>query len=107
MENISREHILGRLNDSTPEKRLDALKGISLDKGIIDALPPEGNEVNNHVHTTFSFSPYSPAAAVWFARQAGLKAVGSMDHDSIGAARKPWRQGRSWGWLQRLVLNFG
>ncbi len=97
MENISREYILGILNDSTPEKRLDALKGISRDKDVMAALPPEGNEVNNHVHTTFSFSPYSPAAAVWFARQAGLKAVGSMDHDSIGAARETLAAGKILG----------
>lgn len=43
-----------------------------------------GDEVNNHVHTSFSFSPYQPAAAAFAAYQAGLKAVGIMDHDSVG-----------------------
>lgn len=51
-----------------------------------EVLPPAGREVNNHVHTTFSFSPYSPTAAAWHARKARLAAVGSIDHDSIGAA---------------------
>ena len=49
-------------------------------------LPPLGREVNNHVHTTYSFSPYSPTAAAWEARKAGLSVVGSIDHDSIAAA---------------------
>ncbi|MGE4453355.1 MAG: PHP domain-containing protein [Sphaerochaeta sp.] len=43
-------------------------------------------EVNNHVHTTYSFSPYEPAAAAYAAWKAGLGIVGSIDHDSIGAA---------------------
>lgn len=43
-------------------------------------------EVNNHVHTSFSFSPYEPAAAAFMAWKAGLGIVGSIDHDSIGAA---------------------
>ncbi|MBQ7485531.1 MAG: PHP domain-containing protein [Oscillospiraceae bacterium] len=41
---------------------------------------------NNHIHTTYSFSPYSPTAAVWFARQSGLPVAGIMDHDSMGGA---------------------
>ena len=52
--------------------------------GIHDV--PFSDEVNNHVHTIYSFSPYSPAAAAWMARAAGLRAVGSVDHDSIAAA---------------------
>ena len=51
-------------------------------------------EVNNHVHTRYSFSPYSPAAAVWHARCAGLAAVGSVDHESIGAASETAAAGR-------------
>lgn len=47
---------------------------------------PDLGEVNNHVHTRYSFSPYSPTAAVCYAAAAGLRAVGSVDHDSIGAA---------------------
>ena len=33
-----------------------------------ELLPPTGDDVNNHIHTTYSFSPYSPTAAVYFAR---------------------------------------
>lgn len=45
-------------------------------------------EVNNHVHTIYSFSPYSPAMAAYKAWEAGLKAVGIMDHDSIGGGEE-------------------
>jgi len=48
---------------------------------------------NNHIHTTYSFSPYTPAAAVYFAREAGLNTAGIMDHDSIGGAGEFRRAG--------------
>ena len=51
-------------------------------------LPPVGRDVNNHIHTTYSFSPYSPTAAVYFARAAGLCTCGLMDHDSIAGAEE-------------------
>jgi hypothetical protein len=44
--------------------------------------------VNNHIHTTYSFSPYTPTQAVEMARTAGLKTAGIMDHDSISGARE-------------------
>jgi hypothetical protein len=40
-------------------------------------------DVNNHIHTFYSFSPYSPTEAVWKAYQAGLATAGIMDHDSV------------------------
>jgi hypothetical protein len=44
--------------------------------------------VNNHIHTTYSFSPYSPSAAVFAARAEGLATCGIVDHDSIGGAEE-------------------
>jgi len=44
--------------------------------------------VNNHIHTTYSFSPYTPTQAVEKAIAAGLKTAGIMDHDSISGARE-------------------
>lgn len=41
-------------------------------------------QVNNHVHSTYSFSPYSPTAIAEKAVKAGLGTVGIMDHDSVG-----------------------
>jgi hypothetical protein len=49
-------------------------------------VPALTGEVNNHVHTIYSFSPYTPAMAAYGARAAGLAAAGSVDHDSVGAA---------------------
>ena len=40
-------------------------------------------EINNHVHSTFSFSPYTPAEIPAKAQEAGLGTVGIMDHDSV------------------------
>ena len=42
--------------------------------------------VNNHIHTTYSFSPYTPEQAVFKAREAGLRTAGIMDHDSVAGA---------------------
>ncbi len=74
------------LNAPTRAARLDALRGhLEANTDSIRDVP-FSDEVNNHVHTAYSFSPYSPTAAAWMARSAGLRAVGSVDHDSIAAA---------------------
>jgi hypothetical protein len=44
--------------------------------------------VNNHIHTTYSFSPYTPDQAVRKAREAGLAAAGIVDHDTVSGARE-------------------
>ena len=49
-------------------------------------FPEFTTESNNHVHTIYSFSPYTPAMAALKAREAGLQVVGSVDHDSAAAA---------------------
>jgi hypothetical protein len=41
------------------------------------------DEVNCHVHTRYSFSPYYPAMAAWKAIDSRLLAVGIIDHDSV------------------------
>ena len=62
---------------------LEQLKDIKekTDRGELQS-PPDTVYVNNHIHTTYSFSPYSPTAAVWCAMEAGLATAGIMDHDS-------------------------
>ena len=47
---------------------------------------PAGGHVNNHIHTNYSFSPYSPSKAIWMAFKSGLSTAGIMDHDSISGA---------------------
>ena len=75
----SREEILELLNGPDALENLKALLAS-------EPAPQTGRDVNNHIHTTYSFSPYSPTAAVWFARAAGLCTCGLMDHDSIAGA---------------------
>ena len=74
---VERVAALGRLLEERPAERPGG-----------GASPPATREVNNHVHTIFSFSPYSPTMAAYKARASGLAAAGSVDHDSIGAAEE-------------------
>ncbi len=78
---VTRDEALRLLN--APE-RLENLRKLVAE----NEKPVQGNDVNNHIHTTYSFSPYSPTAAVWFAREAGLCTCGLMDHDSIAGAEE-------------------
>ncbi len=50
--------------------------------------PEDTIYVNNHIHTTYSFSPYDPTAALYMAWKNGLKTAGIMDHDSASGARE-------------------
>lgn len=77
------------LNCTNMPSRLTALRTIKqeIDNGNI-SLAPCGTNVNNHIHTIYSFSPYSPTAAVWEAKKAGLATAGIMDHDSISGAEE-------------------
>ena len=67
------------------EERLCALKNwnkTALNRNLIR----NSGEINNHIHTIYSFSPYTPSMAALMAFNAGLEAAGSVDHDSIAAA---------------------
>lgn len=77
------------LNHADVQTRLDALRDLKaqIDEGVLPQ-PTTGGHVNNHIHTTYSFSPYSPSKAVWMAYNAGLTTAGIMDHDSISGARE-------------------
>ena len=50
--------------------------------------PEDTIYVNNHIHTTYSFSPYNPTAALYMAWKNGLKTAGIMDHDSASGIRE-------------------
>lgn len=76
-------NILNALNAKTESERLSNLEKILKD---IDFPPVIDAYINNHIHTTYSFSPYSPTAAVFAARAEGLCTAGIVDHDSIGGA---------------------
>ena len=76
------------INDSAVarEERLAALKAFASSDDFKNAAKSACGEINNHIHTIYSFSPYTPAMAALKAFEAGLEAAGSVDHDSIGAA---------------------
>lgn len=67
-------------------EELRAVKA-QVDAGQLPA-PEDTLYVNNHIHTTYSFSPYSPTDAVYMAWKNGLKTAGIMDHDSVAGARE-------------------
>ncbi len=95
---IIMDTLIERLNHENADERLAACQALAdkIEHGEI-ARPGVGCDVNNHIHTTYSFSPYSPAKAVWMAYMAGLSTAGLMDHDSIGGAEEFIAAGRILG----------
>ncbi len=77
--------ILEKLNAPTKTQRLANLAAILPETVFPPAVP---QYINNHIHTTYSFSPYSPTAAVYAARMEGLCTAGIIDHDSISGAEE-------------------
>ena len=77
--------ILNKLDAPTREERLRNLAEVLKTTAFPPAVP---EYINNHIHTTYSFSPYSPTAAVYAARMEGLCTAGIIDHDSISGARE-------------------
>ncbi len=77
--------ILNKLNAPTKAERLANLAEVLKTTTFPEAVP---QYINNHIHTTYSFSPYSPTAAVYAARMEGLCTAGIIDHDSISGAQE-------------------
>ena len=77
--------ILNQLNVPNRQERLENLKEV-LKTAQFPPMVPQ--YINNHIHTTYSFSPYSPTAAVYAARMEGLCTAGIIDHDSISGAKE-------------------
>ena len=80
------DEILQRLNHGSTEDRLSELRAVIASESEKPVALPQF--ANNHIHTFYSFSPYSPTSAVYYARKAGLQTAGIMDHDSIAGARE-------------------
>ena len=77
--------ILEKLNAPAREMRLENLREVLKATEFPPMVP---QYINNHIHTTYSFSPYSPTAAVYAARMEGLCTAGIIDHDSISGAQE-------------------
>lgn len=69
------------LNAKDKEQRLNALKNLLAEEK--EKPVRRDNDANNHIHTIFSFSPYSPTKAAYMAYLSGLTSAGIMDHDSL------------------------
>ena len=80
------------LNCDSKEKRLSAVRELA--ETLKDGVAAT-DEVNNHVHSTFSFSPYSPTMINVKAAEAGLQAVGIMDHDSVSGCKEFLEAGKA------------
>ena len=76
-------NVLNLLNAPTREERIANLREVLKTTEFPPMVP---QYINNHIHTTYSFSPYSPTAAVYAARMEGLCTAGIIDHDSISGA---------------------
>ena len=77
--------VLNLLNAPTREARIANLREVLKTTQFPEQVP---QYINNHIHTTYSFSPYSPTAAVYAARMEGLCTAGIIDHDSISGAEE-------------------
>ncbi len=87
-----RQEVLKLLNTADPEERLKNLEKILSEEKQKPEVKPQF--ANNHIHTIYSFSPYSPTAAVYCARDEGLQTAGIMDHDTISGAEEFRRAGK-------------
>jgi hypothetical protein len=95
---IGCEDCIKGLNDASRDIRLSSLRRLKegMDQGKIP-YPKKMGYINNHIHTTYSFSPYSPTKAIWMAFNAGLATAGIMDHDTISGAGEFIEAGRIMG----------
>ena len=83
------------LNDRNPKKRLANLEFILKEEKAELRTPRQKDYfVNSHIHTTFSFSPYTPTMAIWMASRSGLRLAGIMDHVTISGAREFMEAGK-------------
>ncbi|NLN45214.1 MAG: PHP domain-containing protein, partial [Clostridiaceae bacterium] len=95
MSQTSREQTLRLLDDRDPAVRLAAVRRLA--EREAEARPAASRDVNNHIHTVYSFSPYTPSRAVWEALDAGLATAGIMDHDTVAGAAESREAGRLLG----------
>ena len=97
MAHTEYDAVIERLNAPLLADRLAAAEEVGklISDGKLTRTVSE--EVNNHVHTTYSFSPYEPAMAAYRAWESGLQIVGSIDHDSISAAEEMMAAGKAIG----------
>ena len=109
-ENVSMttsQELIESLNAPERSERLDALRQLKARHPEVAKNPTrKADYVNNHIHTTYSFSPYSPTKAVYTAWQSGLVTAGIMDHDSISGAEEFIEAGKIVGIATTIGFEF-
>ncbi len=80
------QELVKKLNGGSAEDRLNALKAFV--ESQTEKPVRRDNDANNHIHTIYSFSPYSPTKAAYMAYMAGLTSAGIMDHDSLSGVEE-------------------
>jgi predicted metal-dependent phosphoesterase TrpH len=107
MSSAETAECLEQLNAPQAPRRLEALRRLAPEyrASAAGTARPNAGDVNNHIHTFYSFSPYSPAKAVWMSVSAGLATAGIMDHDSISGAEEFIEAGRAAGLATTIGLE--
>ncbi len=87
--------LVSNLNHKEVKIRLSSLQNLmdEISAGRLEKVQ-KTEDVNNHIHTFYSFSPYSPSKAIWMSYLAGLQTAGIMDHDSISGSAEFIEAGR-------------
>ncbi|HER25118.1 MAG TPA: PHP domain-containing protein [Candidatus Atribacteria bacterium] len=83
-----KDKIIQEINGSNKKFRLYGLEKIYKLREKEKEQFKKTEEVNNHIHTIYSFSPYSPSMAAYLAWKVGLQSVGIMDHDSVSGCKE-------------------
>ncbi len=83
-----------RLDSPNKSERMAAIEEVNR---LAKSERKRSGMTNNHVHSTYSFSPYTPARIVYEAQQNDLDIVGIMDHDAIGGAKEFIAAGKAFG----------
>ena len=103
---MTAEELITGLNASTKEERLSNLKElVKLHKEGVLPMPEDKGYVNSHIHTTYSFSPYSPTKAVYTAWINGLTTAGIVDHDSVGGTEEFIEAGKIAGMITTIGME--
>ncbi len=88
-QRVKQAELVKGLNAKTKQQRIESLKTLLAFEEQNGLQPVKrDNDSNNHIHTIYSFSPYSPTAAAYMAYSAGLTSCGIMDHDSLSGAEE-------------------
>ena len=106
---MGRDQLLQQLHAPKAKKRLKAVKKLQkLDLKLGAEFLPQVREddANLHVHTYYSYSPYSPSQAAYLAYRSGLASAGIMDHDTLSGAEEFVKACKTLGLAHSVGFDF-